>query len=595
MKLSRRSALQALGLLGFSAVTLRLAYFEAFSASEVAAEAERLRQSSTPLRSLRGEIQDRKGIVLASSMVVYDVAVNQTLISQYEHKIYDATDTEHVVGHGAIEAAAQLAPLLGVDARELAAQMIGDSPYVVIAPAIDEVVWRRVDALNIHGIERDQRVKRLYPAGNVAGNIIGFAHDDRDEVTHQRYMKAETGLELTQDQQLTGTDGSRQYERSSSGQLIIPSVPEVTVPAVQGSTVRTTLDADLQKVIQDAVAQAMSTWQPEWVSVVVTEPATGKVLAMVDSNSFDPTRPEQSTEGNTGARSVEVVYEPGSVGKVVTFAAALEEGKIKADSTWTVPDTWAAPNGQVFEDSHPHETATITATQVLVDSSNVGTVIIGDLLEDSVRHDYMRRFGWGQLTGIELPGEVKGILSAPEDWDGRTRYTTMFGQGVACTPIQAVQTLAAVANGGVRVPLRLIDAWVDSQGTVTEQPRPQGVRVVSEQTAETLTQMLVGVTQPGGTAATAAVDGYQVAGKTGTTQILEGGKEIGTVASFVGFLPAAAPAAAVSVVVHKPAHGVYGGVVAGPLFREVALATMHVLGVKPDPSVVASTAPPASQ
>lgn len=595
MNVSRRAVLQALGLLGFSAVALRLAAFEALEAADAAEQARLVRRGSTPLRSLRGEIQDRKGVVLASSMVVYDVAVNQTLISQYQHEVLDSADTKHVVGHGAIEAAAQLAPLLGVDARELAAKMIGDSTYVVIAPAIDEVVWRRIDALDIHGIERDQRVKRLYPAGNVAGNIIGFAHDDQDPVTHQRYMKAETGLELTQDQHLTGTDGTWQYERSGSGQLIIPSVPEVTVPAVQGATVRTTLDADLQKIIQDTVAQAMSTWVPEWISVVVTEPATGKVLALVDSGSFDPTNPGQNAPGGTGARSVEVVYEPGSVGKVVTFAAALEEGKIEPDSTWTVPDTWVAPNGQVFEDSHPHEAATITATKVLVDSSNVGTVMIGDLLEDSVRHGYMRRFGWGQKTGIELPGESEGLLSEPQGWDGRTRYTTMFGQGIACTPIQSVQTLATIANGGVRVPLRLIDSWVDPRSGATEQPRPQSVRVVSEQTAKTLTEMLVGVTQPGGTAATAAIDGYQVAGKTGTTQILEGGTEVGTVASFVGFLPAAAPAAAVSVVVHKPAHGVYGGVVAGPLFREVALATMHVLGVRPDPAAVASPAPADGQ
>ncbi|WP_194949089.1 peptidoglycan D,D-transpeptidase FtsI family protein [Actinomyces trachealis] len=587
MNLPRRAVLQAAGATGFAVIAARLAHFETFEAEVKANEARQARQTTTPLRSLRGEIQDRSGIVMASSMIVYDVAVNQRAITQYEHTVLDELSVPHVIGYGAIEAAAQLAPLLGGDARELGAKMIGDSTYVVIAKAIDEVVWRKIDTLGILGIEQEQRVRRLYPAGNVAGNIIGYAHDEKDEGSKDRYVKAETGLELTQDKLLTGTDGYWQYERSATGEFIIPSAPEVTVPAVQGSAVRTTLNADLQKVVQDIVAKAMTTWSPDWISVLVTEPSTGKVIVMADSGSFDPTNPDATP--NTGTRSVEVVYEPGSVGKVVTFAAALEEQKITPEDTWTVPYSWVAPNGQVFVDSHDHGTELMTSTKVLVDSSNVGTVQIGDRLDDAVRHQYMRKFGWGELTGIELPGESPGLLTEASTWDGRTRYTTMFGQGVACTPLQAVQTLATIANGGVRVPLRVIDSWISPDGTRTAQTSPESVRVVSAETAKSLTEMLIGVTQKGGTAEMAAVEGYLVAGKTGSTQILEGGVETGTVASFVGFLPARAPAAAVSVIVHKPAHGVYGGVVAAPIFQEVALATMRALGVSPDPSVVASS------
>ncbi|SPT53926.1 Penicillin-binding protein 2 [Actinomyces bovis] len=586
MSLSRRRALQVAGITGFSVIAARLVQFEAFEAEARAKDARRTRQTTTTLRALRGEIQDRNGIALASSMLVYDVAVNQLAINQYEHVVKDDNGVSHIIGRGALEAAAQLAPLLDMDARELGAKMIGDSTYVVIAKAIDQVVWRKIDALSIQGIEQEQRVKRLYPAGNVASNIVGYAHDEKDEGSKNRYVKAETGLELTQDKLLTGTDGYWQYERSSSGQFIIPYVPERTVPALQGSTVRTTLNADLQKVVQDIVAKAMTTWSPEWISVLVTEPATGKVIVMADSGSFDPTNPDATA--NTGTRTVEVVYEPGSVGKVVTFAAALEEQKTKPEDTWNVPDYWSAPNGQVFEDSHHHGTIQMTTTKVLVDSSNVGTVQIGDRLDDAVRHEYMRKFGWGELTGIELPGESPGLLSEAATWDGRTRYTTMFGQGVACTPLQAVQTLATIANGGVRVPLRVVDSWVAPDGARTEQSTPEGIRVISEETAKTLTEMLIEVTQKGGTAQTAAVDGYLVAGKTGTTEVIEGGTQTGNVASFVGFLPARAPAAAVSVIVHKPAHGIYGGVIAAPIFREVALATMHALGISPDPSVVAS-------
>lgn len=594
MTTSRRRLLQGLGVLGFASITGKLAWFEAFNASQFAEEGRMARLSGSVLRALRGEIQDRNGVVLASSRIVYDVAVNQVKITQYKHEYVDDKGTRHLLGHGPMEAAAQLAPLLGVDARQLGAQMIGDSTYVILAKEVDEVTWRKINTLAITGVEHDQRVLREYPAGNVAGNIIGFAHDDQDPETMERYVVGATGLESTQNQVLTGTNGSLEYEKSLQPEgMAILSVPETIVPAVPGTTIRTTIDADLQRVAQDAVDKAMSTWGAEWISVLVTDPATGKILTMVDSDSLDPTNPADSK--STGSRSVEAVYEPGSVGKVVTFAAALEEGAIKPEDTWEVPDYWVAPNGQVFEDAHSHPSERITSTQILINSSNVGTVKVGDTLEDKVRYEYMRKFGWGEQVGIELPGESSGILSEPGTWDGRTRYTTMFGQGVACSPLQVVQTLATIANKGKRVPLRVIDSWIEADGQVRPQETPEEVRVISEQTAATLTEALIGVTQKGGTAEQAAIDGYLVAGKTGTTQILVDDVEVGTVASFVGFLPARAPVAAVSVLVHKPAKGVYGGVVAGPVFREVATAAMHVLDVSPDPSVVASTNAGTSQ
>ena len=228
----------------------------------------------------------------------------------------------------------------------------------------------------------------------------------------------------------------------------------------------------------------------------------------------------------------------------------------------------------------------MTTAGVLAESSNVGTVQIGEKLADDVRYKYMKRFGWGQATGIEMPAESDGILYPPSSWDDRTRYTTMFGQGVACTTLQSLQVLAAVANKGVRVAPRVIDAWIDADGKQTPQKRPEGVRVISEATAKTLTEMLIGVTQEGGTAESASINGYLVAGKTGTTEILT---DDSTVASFVGFLPARDPVLAIAVIVNRP-EGIYGGTVAAPVFREVALAAMQALNIAPDPSVVAAQA-----
>ena len=415
----------------------------------------------------------------------------------------------------------------------------------------------------------------------MAGNVLGFTHEGE----HNRELIGAAGLELTQNKVLTGTDGKGSEEVGRSG-VIIPTGEQEDEPARPGATVRTTLNPDLQSIAQETIDKTVAAQHADWGIVMAMEPATGKVVVLADSNSVDPSDPSATSEENRTARSVQAVFEPGSVGKVVTFATALEEGVIKPEDTWTIPYTWTSASGQTFKDSHEHETQTMTTAGVLAESSNVGTVQIGEKLADDVRYDYMKRFGWGQATGIEMPAESDGILYPPSSWDDRTRYATMFGHGVAGTALQSLQVLATVANKGVRVAPRVIDAWIDADGKETPQARPEEVRVVSEATAKTLTEMLIGVTQEGGTAESASINGYLVAGKTGTTEILT---DDSTVASFVGFLPARNPALAIAVIVNRP-EGIFGGTVAAPVFREVALAAMQALNIAPDPNVVAAQA-----
>ncbi|MGK2349322.1 peptidoglycan D,D-transpeptidase FtsI family protein [Actinomyces sp. W5033] len=582
---SRRRVLQAAGVAAFATVTGRTAWLQLVKGRDLAEQALAERTETWVNRALRGRILAADGTVLAASSVSYDIGVNQGLISQYEHYVFHddpetGERTAELVGHGAAEVAAQIAPLLGVDAQELGALMVGNSTYVVIADAVNPEIWRQIKALDIHGIEPDQHPHRSYPAGKVAGNIVGFSYEDPPRV-----LVGANGLEYSQNEVLTGIDGRGSVERTP-GDVNIPTGHHEEVEAVAGTDVRTTLDADLQTVAQQAIDEVVTAQGAEWGCVVVMEPSTGKVLVMADSNAMDPSDPLASAPQDRGSRCVEAVFEPGSVGKVMTFAAALEEGVVTAGDTFTVPDTWTAANGQVFEDSHEHEVQRLTAAQVLAESSNVGTVQIGERVSDERRHHYIEAFGYNQLSGIELPGESSGLLSDWTEWDDRTRYTTMFGQGVAGTALQSAQVLATVANKGVRVAPRVIDAFIAPDGTETLQPRAQGVRVISEQTAAALTEMLIGVTQEGGTAEAASLDGYLVAGKTGTTEILTGS---GTVASFVGFVPARDPAIAVAVVVNRPS-GTYGGTVAAPVFRKIALAAMHSLGIAPDPLVIAAQA-----
>lgn len=584
MNPSRRQVLQYGGAGLFGILALRTTYLQVIEGPELADKAKAERTVTWINRAPRGDITGRDGTVLASSAVTYDIGVNQIAVAQYERTEEDPEKTGEgssvVVGYGAAAAAAQLAPILELDRFELGAAMVGDSTYKIIAQEVNPDTWRRIKALGIPGVEPDQRTTRTYPAGKVAGNVLGFTSEEDG-----RRLVGAAGLELTQDEQLTGTDGRGSEEIGRTG-VIIPTGEQQDTEAIPGATVRTTLNPDLQSIAQDAIDKVVAAEGALWGVVVAMEPDTGKLVVLADSDSVDPSDPAASSEDNRAARSVQAVFEPGSVGKVVTFATAIEEGTVTPEDTWSVPYNWTTPNGQSFHDAHHHEDQVLTTAQVLAESSNVGTIQVGDTLADDVRYAYMERFGWGQATGIEMPAESSGIITSPDQWDDRTRYTTMFGQGLATTPLQAVQSLAAIANKGVRVAPRIVDAWIDAEGRVTPQAQPEGVRVLTEQTAATMTEMLITVTQEGGTAEAASVDGYLVAGKTGTTEILT---EDGTVASFVGFLPARAPALAIAVIIYRP-NGVYGGTVAAPVFQKVALAAMQSMGIAPDPTVIAAAA-----
>ena len=574
-----------MGLAGFTALAGRTAWLQMISGPELAATSKAERTVTWVNRAPRGDILGRDGTILASSAVSYDIGVNQIKSAQYERtedRIDPATGEESkaVVGHGAAAAAKQMAEILGVDAQDLGAQMVGEQPYAVIAEAVPPDTWRQIKALDIPGVEPDQRTRRTYPAGTVAGNVLGYTYEGDGRV-----LIGSAGLELSQNEPLTGADGEGSVEIGKTG-AIIPTGEQEETEAVPGTAVRTTISPDLQAIAQEAIDEAVKAQGAGWGCVVVMEPSTGKLLVLADSNAVNPADVEATAEEDRTARSVQAIFEPGSVGKVMTFAAALEEGVITPEDSWTVPYTWTAANGQTFRDSHEHDVQRLTSAQVLAESSNVGTVQIGEKLSSDVRHSYIERFGFGSLTGIEMPAESAGMLGAASDWDDRTNYTTMFGQGIAGTALQSAQVLATVANKGVRVAPRIIDAWIDSKGNETPQTQPEGERVISESAAASLTEMLIGVTQEGGTAEAASIDGYLVAGKTGTTEILT---EDGTVASFVGFTPARDPAIAVAVIVYRP-RDTYGGTVSAPVFRKIALATMHSLGIAPDPSVTATQA-----
>ncbi|MGC5616122.1 peptidoglycan D,D-transpeptidase FtsI family protein [Georgenia sp. Z1491] len=546
----------------------RLIWVQALEGPQLASDARDNRTRTYAIQAQRGEILDANGEVLATSVQTYNLGVNQQLITSYEARDEDG----EVVGTGISAAAERIAPILDVDPAELGALMVGDSTFAYIARDISPAQWRQIRELGIIGIEPEAAVDRLYPNGNTGGNVVGFV--GRDGV-------GLAGLELSYEEVLSGTDGSTTVEIGRDGQ-VIPGATREDVPAVQGRDVQTTIDRNLQYECQRIIDEAVERHGAAWGAVVVEEIGTGRILALCDNNTVDPGNYQDSAPEDRGSRAVTTPYMPGSTGKIPTFAMALDAGGVEVDDEWLTPDRITMPNGQEFRDNDSHDPVTLTTAGVLARSYNTGLVQIGDTVPIDVRYDYLQRFGLGQRTGIELPGESSGILAPYESWDERQNYTSMFGQGLALTLLQSTSTAATIGNGGVRMDPHVVEAVEEVDGTMTPTPLLDGQRVVSEESAADTLAMMEGAVSEEGTAQLAAVEGYRVAGKTGTAQVPdENGPLSGRVGTFIGVIPADAPEVAIGVVMYNADGASYGSRVAAPVFSDVAEVAMSHLGVPP--------------
>ena len=546
---------------------LRLVYVQGFEGSALADEALNRRLVTTVLPANRGQILDSKGVVLATSVERFNIIADQRAIAAWK----PTTAQGQVLASGPEGAAAKLAPVLGMSAPELGARLLGDRVYAVVAKGVTAQVWQQIAALRIAGIAAEQTSERVYPAGNVAGNVIGFTGAEGTGLA---------GIELTNEKVLTGEAGEWTYERGREGQQI-PSGAGGETPAVPGSSVQLTIDRDLQWKAQEALDTQVRATGADWGVVVAMDAKTGAILSLADSGTVDPNAPGASKGVARGSRAVSNVFEPGSTAKVVTMAAALETGLATPTNRYTVPYAFTTANNQTFHDSHPHVDLKLTLAGVLAKSSNTGTVMIGQDIPQQVRYDYLSKFGFGTTTDLGLPGEAKGILRPADKWDGRTKYTVLFGQGLAVNAIQATQVFATLANGGVRLQPHVIKDYRDPNGIVTPPKLAAPTRVVSEKTAKQLLLMMESAVDEG-TGTLAAIPGYRVAGKTGTAQASDGhGGMTGIVASFIGIAPADNPRIVVSVILSNPRSSIWGGDVAAPVFKDVASYGLQYLGVPP--------------
>ena len=512
-------------------VTLQLRDAEAYEAM-----ARNQRVHTVELPATRGSILDRAGRVLALSLPAAAVYADPRLVQN------------------PAETATRLAPLLDLPAKRIRRSLSVSGTFVYLARRVDIDVARKIDRLALPGIGLLDESKRHYPAGGLASQVVGFVGVDGQGLN---------GLEYAYEGELSGTPGTRVMEIDPYGRVIPQGVNTETAP-VAGNDVLTTIDKALQYRAQIALEQAVKRNDAKGGTVVILDPETGDVA------------------GTGNNLAVTANYEPGSVNKVITASAVLEEGLMTPRERIMVHDRLTIGDEE-FSDAHQHDPQAMTLGDIVAHSSNIGIIRAADRLGPEMLAAYLEGFGFGRETGIGFPGEADGIMPADGQWWDTSMGTVPNGIGVAVSPLQMAAVYATIAGGGVWVQPRLVRGTVDPDGAFHPAPEPQRRRVLSRRTAATVTRMLAYAVRAG-TGIEAEIEGYQVAGKTGTAhkplKDRAGYSATKYVASFMGFLPASDPEVVIAVMLDEPAT-VYGGIAAAPLFRSVALDAIARLRIPP--------------
>jgi cell division protein FtsI (penicillin-binding protein 3) len=473
------------------------------------------------------------------------------------------------------DAAAKLAPILGFNREELQAKLQASRNFMWLARRMPPDQARKVRELELDGIGFVKESKRFYPNSEVASNVIGFTGVDPSGLE---------GVEKRYDSTILGNTGYLVTERDALGRDIDLKKGSEAKSGSKGSNVVLTLDKNVQYIAEKELAKAVEKNRAKTGIAIVMEPETGRVLAMADYPTFNPNSFAKAGSAALRNRAISDSFEPGSTFKIFLVASALEERVIRPGDSFNCENGSYALSGRTIHDTHKY--GALTVSQILKYSSNIGAAKIGSRLGPERLYAALTGFGFGERSEVDLPGEAAGVLRQQSKWYGVDLATISFGQGVTATALQIATAVSAVANGGNLMKPYLVDRITDDRGNVLKQFSPQlKRRVVSPETAKTVARMLEGVVNEGGTGTAAAVDGYRVAGKTGTAQKVDaatrGYSERKRTASFVGFIPLEKPRLTILVVVDEPQTSPYGGVVAAPAFSAIAQQTLCYLKVPP--------------
>jgi cell division protein FtsI (penicillin-binding protein 3) len=556
-----------------SLFVVKLVDIQVVRAEELTAAAEARRSSTVLVHGERGSIVDANGVALADSVERYDITAAPVNVGEQTWITIDGEKYKVPTS----EAIAKLAEVTGASAADLSAALAADPEsqftYLVKAVELDTLV--AVWDLDIAWIYSEMRPSRTYPSGAIAGNLVGFLGFDSVPLA---------GTEYRQNECLASTPGTSTFERSADG-VRLPGSLEVQQEPIDGGTVHLTIDADLQWFAQQQLAQQAAVVGADWATAMVVRVATGEIVVAADWPSIDPNDLNSVSADNSGARSFTAPFEPGSIMKPVAFATLLDKGLITPNTAVTVPGNYTngLPAGENITDVFAHGDLRWTATGILMNSSNIGTVMLSEKLTAEQKYDAFRAFGFGEPTEVGFLGEDGGTVRTPEQTraDTVTLAAQMFGQGITATSAQMASLYQTLGNGGVRMPLTLIAGCEHADGTWTDVPVPNGERVVSEYAAATTLQMMETVASQGASRDVVSVPGYRIAAKTGTGEVAENGRYGSErIVSYAGVFPADRPEYAIVVTFGKP-DTMKSSAAAAPVFNAIMEQVIKTFRVTP--------------
>lgn len=498
----------------------------------------------------RGAIEDVNGVDLGVSEPAMDIAATPRLVTD------------------ARKAAARLAPIIDRDETTILQSLARrDTNFVYLGRNIPQSAANKAKKLKIPGLEFTPRYRRDYPRDWMASQLLGTVGTDGNGLA---------GLEYTFEKQLRGTDGQRRMVKDAKGD---PLEIQNTKPVKSGKDVRLTLDANLQDQAEAVLAEVGEKWKPKGATAILMDPEDGSILALANWPRVNANEPDKAPAEVNINRAVGTNYEPGSTFKAFTVAAALEEGKVTPNTSFPIESIYMYADREL-KDAEDLGLGSMTTSEILKYSSNIGAVKIASTLGGQAPFDrWIRRFGFGKATGVDLPGEQIGIVPALKDYSGASMGNLPIGQGLSVTAMQMMAAYAAIANGGVLRPPHIVES-VGGKKTKT----PAGKRILSEATSASVRKMLEAVTGAGGTAAGAHIPGYTTAGKTGTAEKAINGEYSKQfyVASFVGFAPAKNPKVLAAVIVDEPEGDIYGGQVAAPAWKQIVNNALNYKQIAPE-------------
>ena len=540
--------------MAFTAMMARLVVLQTIESPAYARLAERQREQVIPLPAERGAILDRDGRALAISVdyqMIYADPVNVTRPRSEAEKI---------------------ARVLGARYKDVLEALQGrreGSRFEYVARAVPPKLANEVRRLDLPGIYMKDEPKRVYPGGRLASHVLGFINSDGSVAT---------GLELQYGDVLEGVPGEMRLEEDPLGHPL-PQAQFSYDPPKPGTSIFLTIDKEIQYYTELTLKEAVSRYHAKSGTAIVMRPRSGEIVAMANVPDFDPNRFSESSEVALRNRAVTDVYEPGSAFKIVPVAAALETGAVTPRTVFVVPDQKQFAD-RVIHDAELHPTEPMTVKQIVQMSSNVGTVEVALKLGGARLQEYIKRFGFGEKSGLDFPGESPGIVLRQRHWSGSTIANLPIGQGIAVTPLQLLCAYATLANQGVWVEPKLLSGTMGADGRMRPSPAPARHRVLSDETSRQMTGILQSVVR-GGTGVLARIPGYDVAGKTGTAQIPANGHYTSRyMATFTGFAPARNPQLVAIVVLENP-YPIWGGSSAAPTFKKIMEFSLRHLSVPP--------------